>query len=273
IQYNRNRYYDYYTGRWTTHDPLGIVPNTLKANAFDVIKQYVEGLNLYLYVMGCPVSYADFAGLSAGFSHGTHFLSGGPLFQSWKHDLWEQDVWWDDHAASFRLRFSVTCLKRPGASCYTPTLLGGSLRKSESTPQKIGWPYGYLDNIKADAQDRATSRTALWRSLPGSLAYHTLVVSWKGAASEGKKTWPTIVGWIGGGLAGGAITGGLGGCAAGQIIGILIGEGIGGDFGGTFETIGVYQCDCRGTLMWRICDDQATFGDDELYWVGDNVDY
>ena len=24
IQYNRNRYYDYYTGRWLTHDPLGI---------------------------------------------------------------------------------------------------------------------------------------------------------------------------------------------------------------------------------------------------------
>jgi hypothetical protein len=26
IQYNRNRYYDYYTGRWLTHDPLGINP-------------------------------------------------------------------------------------------------------------------------------------------------------------------------------------------------------------------------------------------------------
>ena len=23
IQYNRNRYYDYYTGRWTTQDPAG----------------------------------------------------------------------------------------------------------------------------------------------------------------------------------------------------------------------------------------------------------
>jgi hypothetical protein len=22
LQYNRHRYYDYYTGRWTTHDPL-----------------------------------------------------------------------------------------------------------------------------------------------------------------------------------------------------------------------------------------------------------
>jgi len=27
LQYNRNRYYDQYTGRWLTHDPLGITPN------------------------------------------------------------------------------------------------------------------------------------------------------------------------------------------------------------------------------------------------------
>jgi len=27
IQYNRNRYYDYYTGRWLTHDPLGFLRN------------------------------------------------------------------------------------------------------------------------------------------------------------------------------------------------------------------------------------------------------
>jgi RHS repeat-associated protein len=30
IQYNRNRYYDYYSGRWLTHDPLGITPNPQK---------------------------------------------------------------------------------------------------------------------------------------------------------------------------------------------------------------------------------------------------
>ncbi len=32
IQYNRNRYYDSYTGRWTTHDPLRITPNQREAN-------------------------------------------------------------------------------------------------------------------------------------------------------------------------------------------------------------------------------------------------
>ncbi|MHC4621197.1 MAG: RHS repeat-associated core domain-containing protein, partial [Planctomycetota bacterium] len=38
IQYNRNRYYDYYTGRWTTHDPKG----------------YIDGMNLCDYVVGNP---------------------------------------------------------------------------------------------------------------------------------------------------------------------------------------------------------------------------
>ena len=49
IQYNRNRYYDYYTGRWLTQDPLG----------------YVDGMNLYEYVKSNPITAKDPAGLSA----------------------------------------------------------------------------------------------------------------------------------------------------------------------------------------------------------------
>ena len=49
IQYNRNRYYDYYSGRWLTHDPLG----------------YVDGMNLYEYVKSNPVINKDPMGLSA----------------------------------------------------------------------------------------------------------------------------------------------------------------------------------------------------------------
>jgi len=48
LQYNRNRYYDQYTGRFFTHDPLG----------------YVDGMNLYEYVGSNPVANADPFGLT-----------------------------------------------------------------------------------------------------------------------------------------------------------------------------------------------------------------
>jgi len=43
IMYYRHRYYDTYTGRFATHDPLG----------------YVDGVNLYEYVSGNPITYTD----------------------------------------------------------------------------------------------------------------------------------------------------------------------------------------------------------------------
>jgi RHS repeat-associated protein len=42
-QYNRHRYYDYYTGRWTTHDPLG----------------YIDSMNLYEYAQNVPTTTFD----------------------------------------------------------------------------------------------------------------------------------------------------------------------------------------------------------------------
>jgi len=63
IQYNRNRYYDYYTGRWLTQDPLGITPNAQKPNMFDITTQYANGVNTYLYVIDNPVLLADAFGL------------------------------------------------------------------------------------------------------------------------------------------------------------------------------------------------------------------
>ena len=63
IQYNRNRYYDYYTGRWLTHDPLGITPETQFFNPFYSIGQYTGGLNLYEYVQSTPGLALDPIGL------------------------------------------------------------------------------------------------------------------------------------------------------------------------------------------------------------------
>ena len=63
IQYNRNRYYDYYTGRWTTHDPLGILPDAEWPNTFEPARQYRDKLGLYVYVGGNPLLRVDAYGL------------------------------------------------------------------------------------------------------------------------------------------------------------------------------------------------------------------
>ncbi|MHC4867679.1 MAG: RHS repeat domain-containing protein, partial [Planctomycetota bacterium] len=63
LQINRHRYYDYYTGRWLTHDPLGITPNAPKPNRFEITKEYTDALNLYEYVKSQPSVASDPAGL------------------------------------------------------------------------------------------------------------------------------------------------------------------------------------------------------------------
>ncbi|MHC4622701.1 MAG: RHS repeat-associated core domain-containing protein [Planctomycetota bacterium] len=59
IQYNRNRYYDYYTGRWLTHDPLGISPPAGMLNPFSIRRQYRNGTSLYEYVGSNPAFSGD----------------------------------------------------------------------------------------------------------------------------------------------------------------------------------------------------------------------
>jgi RHS repeat-associated protein len=58
IQYNRNRYYDYYTGRWLTEDPYGIVPAGIE-NPFSILEQYLHGMNVYEYVGSKPAALND----------------------------------------------------------------------------------------------------------------------------------------------------------------------------------------------------------------------
>jgi len=63
IQYNRNRYYDPETGRWLTHDPLGITPALNTNNMFMPILQYLDGTNLYTYGQNSPTMRIDSLGL------------------------------------------------------------------------------------------------------------------------------------------------------------------------------------------------------------------
>jgi RHS repeat-associated protein len=59
----RHRYYDTYTGRFTSHDPLGIIPNPQRPNIFSVLAQYKDGTNLYQYVRSDPMINLDAYGL------------------------------------------------------------------------------------------------------------------------------------------------------------------------------------------------------------------
>ena len=63
IQYNRNRYFDTYAGRWLTHDPLGIVPDGAWPNSRKPVEQYKDGLNLYAYIKNNPLNGTDIYGL------------------------------------------------------------------------------------------------------------------------------------------------------------------------------------------------------------------
>ena len=63
LQYNRNRYYDQYTGRWLTHDPLGIMPSVREEIEFAPVTQYDDGDNLYEYVQSHPFLFFDPFGL------------------------------------------------------------------------------------------------------------------------------------------------------------------------------------------------------------------
>jgi RHS repeat-associated protein len=75
IQYNRNRFYDYSTGRWLTLDPFGITPNAPKPNVFDKSIQYTSGLNLYEYVMSDPILRMDPKGLMSDLQFFMEFVS------------------------------------------------------------------------------------------------------------------------------------------------------------------------------------------------------
>ncbi len=58
LQINRHRYYDYYTGRWLTQDPVGVL-SCADATRVTPLMQYKGSLNLYEYVISNPAVLLD----------------------------------------------------------------------------------------------------------------------------------------------------------------------------------------------------------------------
>ncbi len=102
LQYNRNRYYDYHTGRWLTHDPLGYIqPQTdewlIQGQRADMLEQYLDGLNRYQYVKSDPVLLVDPQGtniylIEGNNKKGSCGSSNNALHQKVCVDLWRTKI-------------------------------------------------------------------------------------------------------------------------------------------------------------------------------------
>ena len=114
LQYNRNRYYDYHTGRWLTHDPLGIQGSanlidelakyeTPKFYLLYPLDQYIDSLNLYQYTRSKPISSTDVRG------------------------LWKTDVHKGGTAGwAYDVGYKATCANKIGKACdAVDDLFGG----------------------------------------------------------------------------------------------------------------------------------------------------
>jgi len=142
IQYSRNRYYDYCTGRCTTHDPLGITPNSQMFNEFDVMSQYTDGLGLYEYVNSNPASSFDpfgtfrYCGLDCLDPHsGIKWHDVGPaIIKGWNVIQEVSCTVWNCHAA-----FIIDLTKQCKEGTTRSRLLCEQCFWTKPTYEKLGW--------------------------------------------------------------------------------------------------------------------------------------
>lgn len=141
IQYNRNRYYDYYTGRWLQRDTLGVNPAGGEENRFNILGPYEQGLSLYEYVRSNPVKGLDAIGLF-GLGHGD--ITGKALD---KVDLWHLPGGGPD--VGCLLYIYSTLRKANTDQDLLGSLASGDLRRHYVRPNKKG---------ETDADKRAADR-------------------------------------------------------------------------------------------------------------------
>lgn len=89
----RHRYYDTYTGRFTTHDPLCILPNVQKFNCSIPQGQYSQGSNLYEYVSSVPLTTTDPFGLKLLKPYTCPGRISDPEAEERTFRVWWRDVW------------------------------------------------------------------------------------------------------------------------------------------------------------------------------------
>jgi len=175
IQYNRNRYYDYYTGRWLTHDPLG----------------YLDTMNLYEYAKSNPIIYDDPLGL------GTYRVGSG-LPSHPPHDI-GAGIHGADAPPTRKDRFAHTLWKTiavtatpfvPDAAKHMKHYLGNSgdtlpVRVSKMVKESKdakGHFYGELNDAMAFVEANVCTREV------------PIVGTWTGGSTSDSKNWFFAVG-------------------------------------------------------------------------------
>jgi len=154
IQYNRNRYYDHYTGRWTTQDPLGMKPQ-VPIEWRGRVGQGALGANLYEYAKNTPSVLVDPDGLLAcecvvyhgpgwGWNGDVDGISPLPP-QRWTDswgNVWENACWKGWKVESWYTQWILAYPESEvfprdyeGEKCEPDSVIGGAIARGETVSQ------------------------------------------------------------------------------------------------------------------------------------------
>jgi RHS repeat-associated protein len=175
----RHRYYDSYTGRFTTHDPLGITPNAQWPNGFGPIGQYKDVVNVYEYISSNPLLGTDPLGL-IGFPP----IGLGPASSLLKCGIFAKiaDVILAGKKAMPGAPFSVLGGGNPWKHCLWSCNM--TKAKGEDFAEDMGKKKEELDIAIADLTD-AISDECWKKEFPGMDLLRKTLSAWACSADQG----------------------------------------------------------------------------------------